>query len=288
MNDPATLFRNLMRTSPFQPATNLWRAVELDAVQRHGLPPGRGLDLGCGDGKLTCIVDDATRGAGARRWVGVDIDPLETSQAMACGRYDRVHTASAAAIPEPDASMDFVFSNSVLEHIGSIEDVLAEAARLLRPGGRFIATVPGPGFHRALRGPLVGGKDRDSYLRDIDTRCAHLRYWGTEEWRARLGQHGLVLQVATDYLTPKQTRRWELISNLTGGLLYALYGRRARPIEIQRRLGLRRTRPGLTGAIGRALAPWLAAGCRLDAPVDPSSRARLGDGACLLIDATKQ
>ena len=42
------IYANLVASAPYQPATNYWRAVELDAVNRHGLPDGRGVDLGCG------------------------------------------------------------------------------------------------------------------------------------------------------------------------------------------------------------------------------------------------
>ena len=283
MTTSAVLFRHLMRTAPFQPATNLWRAVELDAVRRHGLPSGVGLDLGCGDGKLTQIVDALPPADGSRRvWVGVDIDPLETAQATATGLYRSVHTGSAAEIPEPAASVDFVFSNSVLEHVGPIDAVLAEAARLLKPGGRFILTVPGPGFHQALRTPSAPGA-RSAYLDQIDARCAHLRYWSRAEWEEHLGRCGLTVTTCTDYLTPAQTRRWQRLSAFTGGLLYRLYGGKRQPIEIQRRLGMRRVRPGLLGAIAAAFAPLLAAGCRLDATGVSS-----GEGACLLIDATKR
>ena len=283
MKSPGELFHDLMRTAPFQPATNLWRAVELDAVQRHGLPGGRGLDLGCGDGKLTKIIDASPPADGRpREWIGVDLDPLETAQAIETGLYRAVHTGSAAAIPEADASVDFVFSNSVLEHIGPIDEVLAEAARLLKPGGQFVLTVPGPGFHKALRGPR-GTAARAAYLAGIDARCAHLRYWSREDWAAHLGRSGLRIETCVEYLTPTQTRRWERLSALTGGLLYRLYGGRQRPIEIQRRLRLRGSRPSLAGAIGVLLAPLLATGCRLDSAAAEDA----GEGACLLISAIK-
>ncbi len=281
MTEPLDFFRKLMRTSMFQPATNLWRAVELSAIQRHGLPSGRGLDLGCGDGKLTVILDAETPLPTPRRWIGVDIDPLETAQALATGLYEAVHTGSANNIREASGSMDFVFSNSVLEHVEPIDETLAEAARLLRSGGRFIATVPGPGFHRALRW-LAGSSRREAYLRAIDERVAHLRYWSADDWRQQLARHGLRLDSVMGYLSPAQTRRWELLSNATGGLLYWAFGGRSRPIEIQRRLGMKRVHAGLPGRLGEWAAPAMAWGCALSAdPLDPEL------GACLLVDAIK-
>ncbi len=41
-----------------------------------------------------------------------------------------------------DRSYDIVFSNHFLEHVDDLARVLAECARLLKPGGRFIAVVP--------------------------------------------------------------------------------------------------------------------------------------------------
>ena len=284
MKDPQAVFAALMRSAPFQPATNLWRAVELDAVQRHGLPQGRGLDLGCGDGKLTIIVRDLldAQTRNGIRWTGVDIDAAETAMARASGMYARVHTGSAAAIDEPAGSFDFVFSNSVLEHIGPIHDVLAEAARLLRPGGRFIATVPGPDFHDCLAGPWLQRTTREAYLQEVDRRCAHLRYWRKAQWQDELAAVGLDLSTARPYLSQRQARRWEVLSAWTGGLAYRLYGRTPRPIEIQRRLGLRADRSGWLGSLGAAAAPLLSARCPLSAD-DSGPRF-----ACLLLDAAKR
>lgn len=281
MKTPLLLLHALMRSAPFQPATNLWRAVELDAVQRHGLPPGRGLDLGCGDGKLTRITIDALGDATEnRRWVGVDVDPAETALARESGLYENVFTTSAASIPEPDNSFDFVFSNSVLEHIEMIDDVLREAARLLRPGGRFICTVPGPDFHACLAGPLFGG-NRRAYEREIDVRCAHLRYWSVDEWRDHLSAAGLQLEVNRKYLSQRQVRRWERLSAITGGLAYRIFGRNAQPIEIQRRLRLRSRRAHFAGGLGAACSVLLALNCPLDAN---ETGPRVG---CLLLDAVK-
>ncbi|GHA84997.1 class I SAM-dependent methyltransferase [Cognatilysobacter bugurensis] len=279
MTHPRHLFDALVTTAPFQPATNYWRAVELDAVIRHGLPSGRGLDLGCGDGKLTAIVDRASDGG--RRWVGVDLDPEETALAEHGGRYEAVHTCSATAVPEPDASFDFVFSNSVLEHIPSVDEVLMEAARLLRPDGQFIATVPGPHFHALLRGPWMGG-DKKKYCAQIDARCAHVRYWSPDTWRSHLSAVGLELVGVVEYLSQRQLRRWELMSAFTGGALHLLSGRRKRPIELQRMLRLRGERPGPAGALAASISRTAFSSLPMSA-VDGA-----GPFACMLIEARRR
>jgi SAM-dependent methyltransferase len=43
-----------------------------------------------------------------------------------------------------DASYDVVIANYVLEHVQDVAAALAEIARVLKPGGLFIATVPNP------------------------------------------------------------------------------------------------------------------------------------------------
>ncbi len=221
------------------------------------MPDGRGLDLGCGDGLLTRIV---LEDVGRRELVGVDPDPGETAQARALGIYSAVHTAGGAGVPEADGSFDWVLANSVLEHIVDLEPVLKEVARLLRPGGVLVFTVPGAGFHDCLRGPLLPGASRTDYLSRLDARLAHRRYWDREQWRSALASVGMRVTQLTDYLDCAEVRRWESISRLTAGVLYGLTGRRKQPSEIQR--GLRMRTPGrrMPRAVARSLSAVLGAG----------------------------
>jgi len=271
------LLRRLLSENPFQPATSWWRAIELATVVEHGLPRGSGLDLGCGDGKLMRILLDAAQASPAL--TGVDIDPLETRAAAESGVYRRVHTAPGAGIPEPDASFDFAFSNSVLEHIDELDPVMADVARVLRPGGAFVFTVPSDGFHGCLAGPLLPWVERSRYLASIDRRCLHRRYWGEAEWHACLARSGMQLSRAIPYLTAAEVQRWEALSRFTAGLLYAAAGERMQPIEIQRKLRLRG--PGLR------LPDWMAAplGAAVAAGVRGEADGRFG---CLLVEARKQ
>ena len=271
------LLRRLMRENPFQPATSWWRAVELAVVVEHGFPAGSGLDLGCGDGRLMRILLDAAGASPAL--VGIDVDPLETRDAEASGVYRRVHTVPGAALPEPDASFDFVFSNSVLEHIDDLDPVLAEAARVLHSGGTFLATVPSPGFHACLAGPLLPWTPRARYLEMIDRRCAHRSYWSAEQWRTALGRHGIELTGAAPYLSAAETQRWETLSRFTAGVLYTVAGGRMQPIEIQRALRLRKRGLRLPAAAAALLAGAISAGVRPH-----------GDGraSCLLIEGRRR
>ena len=87
------------------------------------------LDLGCGKGRFALPL--ARRGAEV---VGVDL-----SQAMLAhaGGIDRGR-ASARRLPFADATFDALFAVEVLEHVGAVGPVLAEARRVLRPGGRLV------------------------------------------------------------------------------------------------------------------------------------------------------
>ena len=59
--------------------------------------------------------------------------------------HDVVREASGEAIPHPDASFDIVYSSNVLEHVGDPAAVLAEAIRVLKPGGILCFVVPNYG-----------------------------------------------------------------------------------------------------------------------------------------------
>jgi SAM-dependent methyltransferase len=50
--------------------------------------------------------------------------------------------AAGEALPFPSGSFDVVFSNSVLEHVRDPAQVLREAVRVLRPGGRLHFIIP--------------------------------------------------------------------------------------------------------------------------------------------------
>ncbi len=192
-----------------------------------------------------------------------------------------MHTAGGGDVPEPDGSFDWVLSNSVLEHIDDLEPVLKEVARVLRPGGVFIFTVPAPGFHGCLRGPLAPGVSRVGYLRRLDARLAHRRYWDREQWRSELSAHGMRVTELIEYLDCAEVRRWESISRLTAGVLYGLTARRRQPIDIQRGLGLRKPGRRIPPAVARSMAAVLSAG--LDAR--PSG---VEGTACYLVKAVRE
>lgn len=265
------LFGRLLSAYAFQPATAFWRAIELPALIRLGIPAGCGIDIGCGDGKLTAIVLSSI---GQRDLVGVDPDPEEASEAERRNIYSVVHAVDAGRIPEPDARFDFAISNSVLEHIPDLDAVLAETARVIRPNGLFVLTVPHEGFRARLRGPLLPGTTREEYEGRLDARLAHLRYPSAAEWAAMLDRHGFTTEEIEFYLDRSQVRRWETISRFTAGALSVLCGGRQHPIALQRRLGLRqiqnvRRLPRIVASSLAAILMW-----------------GLGDGPTNLTEAT--
>ncbi len=271
------LLKQFLHDYPFQPATAVWRASEIAHVLQYPFPAGYGLDLGCGDGRLTNIIFEQV---GRRDTVGIDLDPSETALAEKLKLYRHIHVAPADQIPEADNTFDWVFSNSVLEHIPNLDEVLREVSRVLKPGGHFLLTVPGQNFHSCLRGPLWPWSDRKAYLDEVDARFACLRYWSPDEWSAHLQLHSLEIQRSTFYQTPAEAQRWETIARFTSGILYGLIGRRKQPIEIQRSLGVRKPSAKMPWVLASILSQVLALG--LDSKKSDSDEALMG-GLMLLI-----
>ncbi len=84
-------------------------------------------------------------------------------------RYPEVKAVvcDACELPWPDKSFDVVFSNAVIEHLGSFERQKTMAAEIMRVGKRWYVTTPNRWFpfEFHMRLPLVTWLPGKSYLR---------------------------------------------------------------------------------------------------------------------------
>jgi SAM-dependent methyltransferase len=102
--------------------------------------PGRlTLDLGCGEGRGGVALRE--RG---HRLIGVDAAPTMAKLARETGAYDEVHLAEATALPLDDGAVDLVVAYMSLHDMDDVAPALAEAARVLEPGGRLCAAIVHP------------------------------------------------------------------------------------------------------------------------------------------------
>jgi SAM-dependent methyltransferase len=102
----------------------------------------------------TDLFDEAVSGglasvlAGrADEFVGIDVSPAVVQAASAQNNLLRSQVADVRELPFPDRSFDAVFSNSTLDHFGSVDDIvisLRELHRVLRPGGTLVITLDNP------------------------------------------------------------------------------------------------------------------------------------------------
>ena len=111
------------------------RRILASEIARLTTPKGASiLDAGCGPGANLAMLSQF--GAVS----GMELDPGARAHASAMG-YDVVDGRLPGA-PFDDASFDLVGAFDVIEHIEDDAGAVGDLARLLRPGGRLIATVP--------------------------------------------------------------------------------------------------------------------------------------------------
>jgi SAM-dependent methyltransferase len=129
-----------------------WLADNADAVS------GVLLDLGAGNQPFKVWYSGL-----AAKCVAVDVSPAPGLDVL----------SMAAELPFGSATFDTVLCTSVLEHVHDAEAAVGEIARILKPGGRLIITIP--------------------FL--YPTHEAPYDFWRTTHWglRSVLTRHGLVV-----------------------------------------------------------------------------------------------
>jgi SAM-dependent methyltransferase len=100
-----------------------------------GGPGRRVLDLGCRYGALTRAYVEGND------VVGVDVDRDALAEAAKLGIETRWADVEQP-LPFEDESFDVVVAGELLEHVRDPERLVADARRLLRPGGRLVGSVP--------------------------------------------------------------------------------------------------------------------------------------------------
>lgn len=124
-----------------------WWTDAFTAFLAETLRPKAGmriLDVGCGTG--TAEVNLARLRMSQLDLVGVDLSTARVSDALTATRYMNATVGFAAAdacrLPFPAATFDATFCVAVLQHIAEVPQALAECARVIKPGGRFLAVEP--------------------------------------------------------------------------------------------------------------------------------------------------
>lgn len=113
----------------------------------------RVLDIGCAFGFGSAAI--LARGPSARVIVGVERDAKLLERARRQFPWLSMIDADAGELPVADSSADAVLLLDVIEHVAAPERVLAEAHRVLRPGGTIIVSVPHSGPTQVLDGVNV-------------------------------------------------------------------------------------------------------------------------------------
>ena len=108
---------------------SVYRDVAAELARPHGVV----LDVGCGAQPLRPLVNPADR------YIGIDI-----AEAREWFGYEVPDTLyySGETWPVGNASADFVLCTEALEHVREPGKFLGEAARVTRPGGTILLTVP--------------------------------------------------------------------------------------------------------------------------------------------------
>lgn len=102
--------------------------------------PGRlTLDIACGEGRLSREL--ARLG---HRVIGIDSSPSLLAAAHASDPDGEMLLADAAALPLDDGMADLAVASMALMTVNDVPAVVAEVARVLAPGGRFLVTLLHP------------------------------------------------------------------------------------------------------------------------------------------------
>jgi SAM-dependent methyltransferase len=203
----------------------LLRAVESRFYQGLEIPAPT-LDVGCGDGSFAGLTFERKLEIGLDPWWS----PIH--EAVPLNVYDLLTQADGARMPYPSASFGSAISNSVLEHIPHLDDVLVETARVLKPGAPFIFCVPNhnflPNLSVARFFDAIGLKPlAKAYRAFFNTISRHYHCDDPQVWQKRLEAAGFEVEKYWHYFSPSAlaTLEWGHYLGFPALVCKKLFGR---------------------------------------------------------------
>jgi 2-polyprenyl-3-methyl-5-hydroxy-6-metoxy-1,4-benzoquinol methylase len=146
------------------------------------------LDVGCGEGVLTCKWADRLDGG---RIVGIDLDDPKLRAEWDTRRRDNLEyrVEEATSLSFADGEFDVASAIEVLEHVPEPEATLSEMARVAER--YLLVSVPREPIWRTLN------MARGAYLRDLGNTPGHLNHWSKVGFVSLLSRYGKVEEVRT-------------------------------------------------------------------------------------------
>lgn len=156
-------------TPRYQPGDELTRLLD-----RNTGPGTTVLDVGCGAANSYAPAVAASAGS----YTGVDVSSSAVALARDAGLDARV-IEDAASLPFPDASFDLAICIEVLEHLFAPEQAAAEICRVLRTGGKLVASAPNAIYWRLRVNLMLGTWNPlgDALSIEQPWRDPHLRFF---------------------------------------------------------------------------------------------------------------
>jgi len=204
--DDSKLYADLLKTnlSELPYFRGFLRAVEGRFYQNLELAEPV-LDVGCGDGHF------AARTFQKRIHYGIDPSFKFLKEARQYKGYEQLINGKGHRLPFEQESISTVISNSVLEHIPNVDQVLREINRILKIGGKFYLSVPNSNFPVNLSVARffdrLGLKKLANFYREIFNKISrHYHTDAPEKWKERLSKSGFNVKEGWEYFPPESLK----------------------------------------------------------------------------------
>lgn len=147
------------------------------------LPPGRLLDVGCGEGHMIHAIVNARPGVYATGIDAADQRLMYFWQQLSTPRLE-FRVADVCALPFKDNEFQLVTAFGSLEHIADPDRALAEICRVCN--GCLVVGVPWEPFWR------LGNLARGRYWRKRGNTPGHINHWTRRRFGKLLRRHGRI------------------------------------------------------------------------------------------------
>lgn len=165
------------------------------------------LDIGCGEGIFGRILTSVPIE------FGLDPNAKELSRAKKLGAYKQLIHANGAHIPLENDSIQTVISNSTLEHIPNLDEVMIEIHRVLKRKGHLYVTLPTDKFdHYAIVSLALDSLGLTNlasrYRKQFNRFWAHYNFMHPHQWEEYFNGLGFEAEKKIGY-----GKKWACVLN---------------------------------------------------------------------------